>query len=262
MIKFISKIFLCIILFFIVFILWYYFFQEELLFRPNTTVLSNKKYTNEYIQTAEVAIPILHSLDESCDSVILFFHGNWWNIYTQDLMYGIFYETKKCFLTVEYPWYGSYDSEISSIDDLYKIWDRWYSYLIDKWYTNQSIIPWWYSLGWWIASYVAHKYSTDQLVLQSTYTSLWSVAKFHFPFLPVKYLFKYNLETDILLEKYDGKVTIFHGKSDAIVSYEEALENFSVLSDENAELVPFDWWHNVFPRKPFIDTINRSFAKY
>lgn len=260
MIKYITNVFIWVWVFFIVLIFWFYLFQEKVLFRPNTKILSHEKYTSEYIQKDEIKIPILYSLDDSCDTVILFFHWNWWNIYTQDMMYWIFDETQQCFLAIEYPWYGLYDGKITSINDLYKIWEIWYFYLIDKWYTSQTIIPRWYSMGWWIASYISHKYFTDQLVLQSTYTSLWSIAQLHFPFLPVKYLFKYNMKTDALLREYTWKVTIFHGKSDTTVPYNEAIRNYSIIDKEVSKLILFDWWHNIFPRQPFINTLNTTWV--
>lgn len=236
-----------------------YLLQEKVLFQPNNTVLSNSRYTNDTIRYDGIEVPVLYSLNDWCDTVVLFFHWNWWNIYTQKPIYKVFDTTGVCFFTIEYPWYWNYDGTIQSIEDLYMIWDIGFLELLDRGYTKDNIIVRWYSLWWWVASYIADKYWVDRLVLHSTYTSLWNIAKYHFPFLPVDLLFKYDFDTETLLGGYSWKVLIYHWTEDTIVPYSEWLKNHSIHSESFVSF--FSGTHNTVILQSFVIDLRKFLEK-
>jgi hypothetical protein len=69
-----------------------------------------------------------------------------------------------------------------------------------------------------------------QLILETPFNNLTSVAKKRFFNLPLNYLLRFKFPTDKYIAMVDCPVTILHGTSDSVVAYE--------FGKKLAELVP------------------------
>lgn len=174
--------------------------------------------------------------------VVLYFHGNAGNVYTQKRQYELFEKLWVCFFAVDYPWYGKSGGKIKHISDLYKTWDELVMYVRSLWIKDDDIRIWWYSLWWWIASTVAQKYSFSHLVLQSTYTRLIEVAAAIYRMFPVKLLMKYDLESVETLKNYTWRLTVIHGTADRTVPYTHWSALYESYASEK-QMVTFDGGH-------------------
>lgn len=81
---------------------------------------------------------------------------------------------------------------------------------------------WGFSLGGAVAAQIADELDWDGLVLQSTFTSLPDISRFHFPGTPMPLLAGRLLDTRKVVRDLDLPVAIIHGKRDRKVPFEMA----------------------------------------
>ncbi len=79
------------------------------------------------------------------------------------------------------------------------------------------------SLGSGFAARLASRRSPDKLVLETPYFNFLSLAQWYLPYLPVKYLLRYRMQSHIYLQHVHCPIHIFHGNADIIVPYSSAL---------------------------------------
>lgn len=76
------------------------------------------------------------------------------------------------------------------------------------------------SLGSAVASHVASQRPVAKLVLITPFDSMTSVAKSHYPWLPLRWLMQDRYETAQYLEKYEGPVLIVRAGKDEVIPAE------------------------------------------
>lgn len=236
-----------IIIIFICFYLWISFWlygnQEKFIFHENKW-LNNTKYQERSWEYKWITIYGLDNIYNWCNKNIIFFHWNWWNIYTHKSWYDFFTKNNYCFITIDYLWYWKNTWHNNNEYDLYWIWDLVYNHALNKWFNNKKIITRWYSLWWWIASYIWLKYQTNSMILQSSYTSIYELSNNIFPvyLFPIKYILKYKLNTYDRLSKYKWNLFIIHGNKDETINVNYAYKNYNIYK-WNKKIYIFTWWH-------------------
>lgn len=226
-----------------------YFIQEKLIFLP-TTLPQNYSYSfaqtfEELFLTAadDAVLNGLHFKNESPKGTILYFHGNagdlsrWGNIAT------FFVDKGFDVIIMDYRTYGKSSGSLSE-EALFKDAQLFYDYALEH-YQEQNIILYGRSLGTGIASKLAAENQPKQLILESPYYSLQDLAIKRFPYLPVKWLLKYQLLSHEYIQNVRCPISIFHGTDDSVVPYESGERLFKSLNIRQKRFVSIpDGGHN------------------
>src|SRR6185295_18981821 len=88
------------------------------------------------------------------------------------------------------------------------------------------IVAWGESLGGAVAAGLSTRRPVDVLVLESSFTSLADVGQGAYPFLPVRWILKADLDTRAALARTTAGVFVLHGRRDTVVPFEHALALF------------------------------------
>lgn len=177
--------------------------------------------------------------------VVLFFHGNRFNVehYSQ---YAPYFTKNgyECWMP-DYPGYGRSTGELS-IKGLEELAQQLYKMARAK-YPAAQIVIYGKSLGTGIASYLASARDCKEVVLETPYYSLASIAEGYLFFLPVKWLTRYNLESNIYFSKIKAPITVIHGSSDEIISLANASSLLQFMKPTDAFYIIENGHHNTLP---------------
>lgn len=208
-----------------------YFFQESLLFLP-TQLERDFEYSfdNEFeeinLVNNEVSLNGLHFKVENPKGVILYFHGNAgdlsrWGEIVQPLLrfnYDI--------IVMDYRSYGKNEGEFSEVA-MYQDAQVFYEYA-KNYFPESEIVLYGRSLGTTFATQMAAKNNPAQLILETPFYSIASVAENRFPIFPIDLLLEYPFETFKDAPKVNCPTLILLSEQDQVVGYENGLK----LSEE------------------------------
>lgn len=114
---------------------------------------------------------------------------------------------------------------------------------------HQQIVLYGESLGTGVATQLATEFPSCALVLQSAYTSLTALARYHYPWLPLPLMDKYDSLSRI--QEIHAPILMLHGKLDEVVPYSQGLMLFN-LANQPKQWVEFptkghhDLWSDHF----------------
>ncbi len=235
-----------------------YLIQEKFIFFP-TKLSPNYKFSQfenarEIYLTRENGLQ-LHALYFSAPKpkgILLYFHGNkgavddWGDAATDFTQLG--YDL----LMPDYRGYGK-SGGTPHKGILHKDAMAWYD-LLRKDFEPEQIILYGRSLGTGVACRIATKVEAQQLILETPYTSLVDMAKLSMPFFPSGLLMNYQFRTDITIKRLKCPVHIFHGTSDELIPYEQAVKLSKIYGDSSilttieggthGDLSNYDLFHN------------------
>jgi pimeloyl-ACP methyl ester carboxylesterase len=217
-----------------------YFIQDEILFRPKPL---SPEYKFSFEQPfEEINIPVENENlsivkfqpDNSRKGIILFYHGNMENVEHYKKYPPIFLKNRYEVWMIDYPGFGKTTGKRTE-----EIMNKQALLMYDaaskeiKW---DSIIIYGKSIGTGVASYVAANRRCRQLILETPYYSIPSLAKHYFPIYPVTSLIKYSFPVHDYLKKLTSPIILLHGTKDEIIPYSHS----KCLKEENKniELIP------------------------
>lgn len=207
-----------------------YFIQEKLIFLPTHLPADySYSFTSEFeelfVQAEDGArLNALHFTKSETQGVILYFHGNAGDLSRWGTVAPLFLEKGYDVLVMDYRTYGKSTGKLSEAA-LYSDAQHFYDYLLER-YEEDKIILYGRSLGSGVAAQLASKNQPAQLILETPYYSLMDVAQERFPFLPVKWLLKYELPSYRYVQDIQCPITIFHGTQDEVVPYSSGKRLF------------------------------------
>lgn len=150
-------------------------------------------------------------------AVILFAHGNAGNLSHRFEILEMLHRLQVSVLIFDYRGYGRSEgspSEAGVLQDA-RAARRW---LAERAGVNESqIVLLGESLGGGVLVDLAASDGARALVLQNTFTSLADVAKFHYPWLPIKLLMRSQFDSLAKIGRYHGPLLQFHGDADTII---------------------------------------------
>lgn len=206
--------------------LFLYWNQERLIFKP--TILPSDYDFAQYSNIEELYFPIedgqIHALyfkTSHPKGIILYFHGNSqalesWGYAAEDFTkHG--YEV----LMPDYRTYGKSTGKLSE-QGLYDDARLLYNYLKKSW-PDSSIILYGRSLGTGIATELATIVHPKFLILETPYTSMPAMANKTVPFVPVKWLMKYQFRNIVKMKQLNCPVHIFGAILDELTPFEHAI---------------------------------------
>jgi uncharacterized protein len=163
--------------------------------------------------------------------VVLYFHGNRDNVTHYAGFVPSFTKHGYEVWMMDYPGYGKSTGELREL--------RFYSdaMIMYKMAVKQtgrdSIIIYGKSLGTGVASELASHELCKQLILETPYYSLPSLASAHFPIYPTTSMVQYRFPVYEYLQQVRVPVTIFHGTDDDIIPYENAAQLKQILKKDD-----------------------------
>ncbi len=97
--------------------------------------------------------------------------------------------------------------------------------------TPQQIILFGWSLGGSIAAYLATKFKSAALVIESAFTSYPDIGRKFYPYMPVKWFARFDYPTIDYVRKVTCPVLVIHSRNDEIIPFEFGLEIYDAANE-------------------------------
>jgi fermentation-respiration switch protein FrsA (DUF1100 family) len=151
--------------------------------------------------------------------VLLFFHGNAGNISHRLDSLRMFHGLGLSTFIFDYRGYGRSEGKISE-QGSYRDGEAAWRYLTaERGIPPQHIVYFGRSLGSSIAAHLAMKQAPGALILESAFTSVPDVGARTYPFLPVRWLARFQYNTAAYLQSATAPVLIIHSREDEIIPF-------------------------------------------
>lgn len=170
---------------------------------------------------------ITSSSAEAPQHTVLFFHGNAGNISHRLDSINIFHKLGMNVFIIDYRGYGQSTAKITE-DGMYLDASAAWFYLTEHKDINpENIIIFGRSLGGSIAAWLASHRTPAALIVESSFSSVESMGKRFYPFLPVKLISRFYFNTKEYIKAVQCPVLVAHSSSDDIIPYKEGREIFN-----------------------------------
>ncbi len=158
---------------------------------------------------------------DNARGTLLFLHGNAGNISHRLDSIAIFNRMGLNVFIFDYRGYGQSEGQVTETGTYHDAEAAW-SYLIQtRGLDANKIIVFGRSLGSSIAAWLASQYRPAVLILESSFSSVPSMAQRLYPFLPVKWLAKFSYDTRQYVSNIACPLLVVHSKNDEIIPYTE-----------------------------------------
>ena len=207
-----------------------FFMQSSLLYYPNlptrdhiaTPELLGLEYQDvEFISEDNVKLHGWFIPADDTTTTLLFFHGNAGNISHRLESIKIFHSLGLNVFIIDYRGYGKSEGEITEQGSYMDAKAAWIYLINNKGYDGKDVIIFGRSLGASIAAWLASQVTASGLILESSFSSVISMGQHLYPFLPVRWLTRFNYDTAAYLKNVTYPVLVAHSKQDDIIPYEQ-----------------------------------------
>ncbi|PVV16849.1 MAG: alpha/beta hydrolase [gamma proteobacterium symbiont of Ctena orbiculata] len=162
---------------------------------------------------------------------LLFFHGNAGNISHRLESLALFSELGLAVFIFDYRGYGKSEGRPSE-KGIYRDAEAAWRYLTEtRGVQEGEILLFGRSFGGAVAAYMAEKKSPMGLVLESTFTSVPDMAAELYPWLPVRWLAKYQYNTMQRIVTINSPVMVIHSRNDEIIPFHHGRLLFEGAND-------------------------------
>lgn len=235
-----------------------YLVQDKFIFRPEKLAQGfeykyDVPFKELFFDVSEgVRINGLHFFRPQPEGLILYLHGNTrsikgWAKYAKD-----FYRYNYDVVLVDYRGFGKSTgrrSEKDILNDLQFVYDT----LVAQ-YSSQHIIVYGRSIGSGFAARIAADNDPRYLILDSPYYNFRKVVERFLPLLPLRYVLRYHMRTDLWLPHVRCHTYILHGTRDWLIPirHSERLQQLNpskitlirILGGGHNNLHTFPEYHN------------------
>ena len=158
---------------------------------------------------------------DNARGTLLFFHGNAGNISHRLDSIAIFNRMNLDVFIFDYRGYGQSQGRVSETGTYLDAEAAWF-YLVEiRAIDADEIIVFGRSLGASIAAWLASRHRPAALILESSFSSVPSMAQRLYPFLPVKWLASFSYDTRQYVSRIDCPLLVAHSKDDEIIPWAE-----------------------------------------
>lgn len=230
-------------------VLLVYFIQPRLVYFPDRQ-LSN---TPEAVGLDYTAVSIaasdgltLHGWWMSvpdAKGTVLFFHGNAGNISHRINYLTMFRRLGYNTLLFDYRGYGQSSGTPSESGTYLDAQAAWRYLTATQGIAPGRIVLFGESLGGAVAAWLAAREEPGLLVLASTFTSVPDLAAEIYPFLPVRWISRFDYNTLQSLQSVNCPVFIAHSPHDEIIPFEHGQRLFQAVTGAK-QFLPLDGGHN------------------
>ncbi len=153
------------------------------------------------------------------DRVLLFFHGNAGNISHRLESIRQFRSLGLSVLIIDYRGYGQSDGRVNE-RGLYLDGEAAWRYLVDtRGVAPSNIVVFGRSLGGSVAATIAARHNPVGLIVESSFTSIREFAAEIYPWLPVRWMARFNHPTRELVSEANCPILVIHSRNDEIVPF-------------------------------------------
>jgi fermentation-respiration switch protein FrsA (DUF1100 family) len=216
-----------LVLIYVLVCIYFFVIQEQGMF-PGREIESERelgftiKHEEVFLETPDGARlnAVLFEADNP-RAVVLHFHGNGENILDMEYAAEPFIKRNYNFLAMDYRTYGKSTGELSE-ENLFSDASLVMQFLESRGWKQSDIILYGRSIGTGIATQLASETKPRGLILYSPYYSMHALVSDLYPFLPVKLLLKYPLNSAEYLQSVACPVLILHGEVDPVIPVNHA----------------------------------------
>ncbi|SEP63540.1 alpha/beta hydrolase [Nitrosomonas ureae] len=217
-------------------VLLVYLGQSRLVFFPDkqlssTPAMFGLDYSSVSIATADGET--LHGWwvpARDAKGTVLFFHGNAGNISHRINYLTMFMRLGYNTLLFDYRGYGQSSGTPSESGTYLDAQAAWQHLIETQMIAPEQMILFGESLGGPIAAWLAARENPGLLVLASTFTSVSDLATQIYPFLPVRWISRFEYNTLESLQSVTCPVFIAHSPQDEIVPFQHSQRLFQTVS--------------------------------
>ncbi|MES9970895.1 MAG: alpha/beta hydrolase [Candidatus Thiodiazotropha sp.] len=174
---------------------------------------------------------------------LLFFHGNAGNISHRLESLSLFNELALAVFIFDYRGYGNSEGRPSE-KGVYRDAEAAWRYLTEtRGIQAGEILLFGRSFGGAVAAYIAVQKPAMGLVLESTFTSVPDMAAELYPWLPVRWLARYQYNTLQRIATIDSPLMVIHSRNDEIIPFRHGQQIFQ-RANEPKYLVELSGDHN------------------
>ncbi len=163
-------------------------------------------------------------------AVLLYFHGNAGNISYRLERIALFQRLKLSVLIVDYRGYGrsaGHPSEEGTYRDATAAW----RYLMnERAVAPGKVVVFGRSLGAAVAAQLATQVSPGAVILESGFTSLPDLGAEAYPWLPVRWLTRFNYSVKEYLTKIHHPVLVIHSRGDELIPFRHGQELYAAAN--------------------------------
>jgi len=217
-----------------------YFRQSSLIYYPNmpgreivaTPQQKGLKYQDvQFVTEDNIKLHGWFIPYRAAKGTVLFFHGNAGNISHRLESIDFFHRLELNVFIIDYRGYGQSEGKVSepgTYRDAKAAWD----YLTQtRGSSAQRIIIFGRSLGASIATWLASKHTPAALIIESGFSSVPSMAKRIYPFLPITWLATFKYDTKNYVSRVACPVLVAHSRSDDIIPFDEGRAIFDAAPE-------------------------------
>jgi len=158
---------------------------------------------------------------DNARGTLLFFHGNAGNISHRLDSIAIFNRMNLDVFIFDYRGYGQSQGRVSETGTYLDAEAAWFYLVETRAIDADEIIVFGRSLGASIAAWLASRHRPAALILESSFSSVPSMAQRLYPFLPVKWLSNFSYDTRQYVSHIECPLLVAHSKHDEIIPYAE-----------------------------------------
>ncbi len=246
----------------------YYFAQERLLFVAKPIAKKHRfqiseEYDEYFIESVEGGeINALHIKSEDPRGLIIYFHGNTgnlkrWSLTASDL-------TSHGYDVLMFDYRGFGKSKGKRCEKNMHIDAKCVYELACTLFDEDEIILYGRSMGTGMSIKLATEIKASKLFLETPYYSMLEVAKHHAPFIPMKWLLRFEFNSYQWIKKVKCPVFIFHGTKDKVIPYSHSLRLFELIkhnTDNKMVTIPRGRHSNLNSFPLFRDKMKDFFKK-
>ncbi len=214
-----------------------YFFQPNFIFFPHKDIEATPEFISldyeDLILTTSDGIEInaWWIPNPNARATLLFLHGNAGNISHRLDSINIFYQLGLSVLIIDYRGYGKSTGKPSEQGTYIDAETAWHYLINEKKINSDKIIIFGRSLGGAVATWLADKYPSSALIIESCFTSIADIGKHYYPYLPTSLLARIKYPSIDKISNIKSPVLVIHSANDEIIPYTFGKQLFEKASE-------------------------------
>jgi fermentation-respiration switch protein FrsA (DUF1100 family) len=224
-----------------------YLFQRQLIYLPSKEMQNRRQFAAEDMQQIQLKtadgleLIAWYKAASANQPTLLYLHGNAGHIGHRMALVRQFLSAGFGVLLLEYRGYGGNKGKPSE-EGLYRDARSAMHFLEQQSPAAKPPVLYGESLGSGVAIKMASEFPVCALILQSPYTSLPALARYHYPWIFIAPADKFN--SLALISSIKVPLLILHGKEDQIVPFKQALMLYNQANEPKKMIAMDNKGHN------------------
>ena len=245
---------------------WIYFNQRKLLFFPDTAIKSVSEYNLEGTQDLMIEtndgtkIQLWYHPAKEGMPMTLYLHGNSYNLGQRALKFRELIDLGYGFIAPSYEGFGKSEG-LPSKETVLESARTAVRFLKDQGFKTEDVLLIGESLGSGIAINLAVEDHYRGAFLITPYTSIADRAQEIYWYLPVRYLLKDGIESEIFIDKINTPLLMVHGTNDLIIPHTHSYKLMNVAKDPKKLIIYEGKGHSNLDTREIFKEMTEYFVK-